>query len=359
MKNKAFQAIYSMNSPILITGHTGFKGTWLMLLLNALEIPFIGLSLEPEIDSLHCRANLAGSCPEAYLDIRDEKKVRNFIAEYQPGAVIHLAAQPLVLKSYKQPKETFETNVMGTINVLNASFETKSVKSFIGITTDKVYKNNNSGRRFVEIDPLEGKDPYSASKVGMENALAAWRQISKIDSGPNVLSMRAGNVIGGGDFAENRIIPDLVRAISSGNKLEIRNPNSTRPWQHVLDPLFGYLLALEYSLISEAGFSPIFNFGPEDDSRKVTDVVLCFKRIFQERLDVLECNDNNDNLESINLDLDSSYARGVLNWTPCWNQIDSINLTAMWWKNVLFKNQSALEACTKDISRFLEKKFVN
>lgn len=354
MKNNHFPSICALEGPILVTGHTGFKGAWLSILLDTLEIPFYGLSLPPEKDSLYLRADLSRGEGEAFLDINDAKGLHELFQRIKPSAVIHMAAQPLVLKSYEYPLQTFQTNVIGTANLLQASLEVQSVRSFIGITTDKVYRNDNSGRRFIESDPLEGKDPYSASKVGSESALAAWRQISSLNQGPSVLSVRAGNVIGGGDFAENRIIPDLIRAISSNSVVDIRNPESSRPWQHVLDPLFGYLMALEFSLANNADFSPMFNFGPDTESLRVSDVVKGFKEVFSDNLRVNLRDSANKKLESTNLDLDSSYANSLLGWKPRWTQEESIRLTADWWNKVLNKEVSAKQACQTDVRTLLD-----
>ena len=182
------------------------------------------------------------------------------MAKYTPGAIIHMAAQPLVLESYRIPRETFETNVMGTVNILDAAFATEFVKGIIVVTTDKVYRNDNLGMKFVESDALVNKDPYSASKVGTESVVAAWQQISKVSNGPKVVATRAGNVIGGGDWADDRIIPELIRGFSTNSKVIVRNPKSTRPWQHVLDPLVGYVMVLEAVLAGEQIAS--MNFGP-------------------------------------------------------------------------------------------------
>jgi CDP-glucose 4,6-dehydratase len=339
-----------------VTGHTGFKGAWLTLLLAELEIPYVGLSLDPEVNSLYVQANLANKTKESYIDIRDFEKVREVFFQTNPSAVIHMAAQPLVLKSYSYPLDTYQTNVMGTANLLQIASETKSVKSFIGVTTDKVYRNKSTKRRFLESDPLEGKDPYSASKVGAESALAAWRQISEVNAGPRVLSVRAGNVIGGGDYAEDRIIPDLVRSIINERTITIRNPESTRPWQHVLDPLFGYLLSLEYSLNVKENYCPSFNFGPATDSLMVADVVKQFKETFKEKLHVVANKGNASKLESINLDLDSSLATKELDWSPRWSQNEAINLSALWWDRVLNKHVSPGDACLSDIQIFLSDK---
>ena len=205
------------------------------------------------------------------------------IKDVRPSAIIHLAAQPLVLKSYQDPLETFQTNCMGTANVLKAAFETPSVEIVLVITTDKVYRNDNSGRRFVESDPLEGKDPYSASKVAAEAVCAAWQQISKISGGPKVLVARAGNVIGGGDFAKDRLIPDVIRAVSLGNPIKIRNPLATRPWQHVLDPLIGYLKYMEHGL-ETPNAEPSLNFGPLEPSLQVNAVLEIAKEYFRDAL---------------------------------------------------------------------------
>ena len=353
MKSHYFPNINTLDGPILVTGHTGFKGAWLILLLKALEIPFVGLSLQPKPDSLYLRANLGGAQPESFFDIRDSATVGTFFQRFQPSAVIHLAAQPLVLESYKNPQETFEINVIGTINLLEASFQCNTVQSFLGVTTDKVYRNNNSGRRFKESDPLEGKDPYSASKVGTESALHAWRQISKINSGPQVLSLRAGNVIGGGDWAQDRIIPDIVRAILNEEKAVIRNPESRRPWQHALDPLFGYLLVLENSILNPDSHSQIFNFGPDDKSERVIDVVNIFQKVFEDKLILDMPKSAESNLESVNLDLDSTLAKSELKWNPRWSQTEAIGKTADWWKKVLLHDVSANDACVLDIECFL------
>lgn len=356
MKINGFPGIYSLDGPILVTGHTGFKGTWLSLLLQELEIPFVGMSLKPEQGSLYLRAGLSESYDEEFIDIRDKEHVNRFFSKYEPSAVIHLAAQPLVLKSYELPIETFETNVLGTANLLQAAFGSPQIRSFIGVTTDKVYMNHNTGRRFRESDPLEGKDPYSASKVGTESVLAAWRQISNISGGPKVLSVRAGNVIGGGDFASNRIIPDLVRAVMNIAEMEVRNPKSTRPWQHVLDPLYGYLQALEHSLEEGTETSYKFNFGPDKESLPVSKVVSIFKETFPKQLNVKELEVDVRNFESKNLDLDSTHANQILNWTPGWNQEESIQLTANWWAKVLNGEYLAKDACRADITKFLDKK---
>ena len=342
--------------PILVTGHTGFKGTWLTFLLERLNIPVIGLSLAPEKDSLFDRANRTGAIPEDFIDIRDFSAVSRFYTKYQPSAVIHMAAQPLVLKSYEAPRETFETNVMGTVNLLDAAFNTKSVEAIVVVTTDKVYRNDNSGQPFVETDPLAGKDPYSASKVGTESVVAAWQQIAKVSGGPKVISVRAGNVIGGGDWAEDRLMPDLIRGLIAGGPIQIRNPQSTRPWQHVLDPLHGYLLALE--AILRATNLTSMNFGPEGESLTVKEVIkiAAAEWPIKTAIEFGEIDEFTPK-EAMNLHLDSNLGRNLLDWKPKWNQTEAVVSTVSWWQKVLDGRLRAESGCQADISLLISDHF--
>jgi CDP-glucose 4,6-dehydratase len=343
-----------LSGPILLTGHTGFKGTWLSLYLKHLGIPTIGYSLGTSMDALYSRTNQEGKVPEIFADIRDYRSLENFIHEYKPKYIIHLAAQPLVLDSYKNPRETFDVNVMGTANVLDIAFKKDFVEGIVVVTTDKVYKNENFGKRFQENDPLEGKDPYSASKVSAESVVRAWQQIARISGGPQVTSVRAGNVIGGGDLAQNRLIPDLVRSYISGSKVEIRNPQSTRPWQHVLDPLRGYLMVLEKISTNQSIDS--INFGPSEESLAVSDVVEICKDSLKLQINYSRSNFDimsKKNPEAETLSLDSSYASKAINWKPIWNQETSIKKTLDWWKNVIEKEVKAEEVCANDIEQFI------
>ena len=334
--------------PILVTGHTGFKGTWLTFLLERLQVPVIGFSLPPEKDSLFDRAKRTGLIPEEFADICDLEAVSRFLTHHKPSAIIHLAAQPLVLESYKTPRETFETNVMGTVNVLDVAFKTDYIKAILVVTTDKVYKNDNSGSRFIESDSLEGKDPYSASKVGTESAVAAWQQISKVSGGPKVLSLRAGNVIGGGDWGENRLIPELIRGFTTSTTVPVRNPHSSRPWQHVLDPLRGYLMALEAVLGGQS--LQALNFGPDSASLSVRDVVEVSTKVWPTPTSIEFADDSlSKGIESINLQLDSNHAKKFLGWKPCWNQNESVIATIRWWDSVLNKSLNVADTCHSDI----------
>jgi CDP-glucose 4,6-dehydratase len=348
-----------LNGPIFITGHTGFKGSWLSLLLKHLGIEHFGYSLEAEVDSLYRRANLERTSRGVVGDIRNVENLSKVLKEIRPSILIHLAAQPLVLQSYKEPLETFQTNCIGTANVLKAAFETPSVESVLVITTDKVYQNENTGRRFIESDPLGGKDPYSASKVAAESACSAWQKISETKGGPRVLVARAGNVIGGGDLAQNRLIPDIIRAISSGKKISIRNPRATRPWQHTLDPLWGYLKFLEKTLGKNAAPS-ILNFGPSEPSLEVAYVVESARNHFTKSFDFDFASDLDvRDLESYQLDLDSSLARESLGWRPLWTQEQAINRTFRWWEKVLDQPTSVLAECDREVEYFLKNHYEN
>jgi CDP-glucose 4,6-dehydratase len=301
-------------------------------LLEHLNVPVVGYSLPAEKDSLFDRAERIGAIPEEFSDIREYAALERFIDLHTPSTIIHMAAQPLVLKSYENPRDTFDVNVMGTVNVLDIAFKKDFVKAIIIVTTDKVYRNDNSGRAFIETDPLEGKDPYSASKVGTEAVVAAWQQIARVSGGPVVVSVRAGNVIGGGDFARDRIIPDLVRGIMDSSVVTIRNSSSTRPWLHVLDPLNGYILLLEEMI--RGNVNSTFNFSPEGNAISVDQITSIGKKFFQQRL-ALEFTGQQNNLEAQHLSLDSSLAQKELNWRPNWSSVEAINKTMKWWMNYI------------------------
>jgi CDP-glucose 4,6-dehydratase len=351
MENPVGQSIRELPGPLLLTGHTGFKGTWMTFLLEHLNVPVVGYSLSPEKDSLFDRAERTGAIPEVFADIRDYETLEKFIDEKKPSTIVHMAAQPLVLKSYENPRETFEINVMGTVNILDISFKKDFVKTIVVVTTDKVYRNDNSGRAFVETDPLEGKDPYSASKVGTEAVVAAWQQISKVSGGPEIVSGRAGNVIGGGDFAQDRLIPDIIRGLISENRIEIRNPESTRPWQHVLDPLVGYIKVIE--ACQEGGNLKSVNFGPDVTEFSVKNLVEIGSTIFPELRNFLIFKEiSRDLKEAGKLHISSNLGKGTLNWTPRWTHEQSIQLTFKWWKDLIESSTDPTSLCLRDIQEY-------
>jgi CDP-glucose 4,6-dehydratase len=352
MENPLGQHLRELPGPLLLTGHTGFKGTWMTFLLEHLNVPVVGYSLPAEKGSLYDRAERTGAIPELFADIRNYETLENFIDLHRPSTIIHMAAQPLVLKSYESPRETFDVNVMGTVNVLDIAFRKEFVKAIIVVTTDKVYRNDNSGREFVETDPLEGKDPYSASKVGTEAVVSAWQQIAKVSGGPKVVSVRAGNVIGGGDFAENRIIPDIIRGLLTGNPVVIRSPESTRPWQHVLDPIVGYLILLSH-LISSLEVTN-FNFGPKNENLTVGDVAKIAKQYFPNLTLSFEDPSFLHERESLRLNLNSGKSLKHLNWRPSFSQEQAVKLTFIWWEKFINKDGVVEELCLEDIRSTLK-----
>lgn len=329
---------------VLITGHTGFKGSWLALWLHQLGAKVSGLALPPEpgtmlFDSLA----LAQKMDHHLGDIRDAALVDSIVAQTRPEIVFHLAAQPLVRLSYSQPVETWNTNVLGTIHVLEAVRKLDAHCTVVAITTDKVYENNDAGRAFAETDPLGGHDPYSSSKAGAEIAIQSWRRSFFGSESPIALaSTRAGNVIGGGDFAADRIVPDAIRCMSAGDSVFVRNPASTRPWQHVLDPLFGYLqLGAQMDAALRQGdkacrsaLESAWNFGPALESvRPVRDLIdLITARWPDGRWH--HSADQHAVHEAKALALDADKAARELQWKPTWNFAQAVNATVDWYHAV-------------------------
>jgi CDP-glucose 4,6-dehydratase len=348
------QRLRELQGCLLLTGQTGFKGTWMTLLLEDLGVPLIGYSLPAEKESLFHRATRIGAIPEVFEDIRDYQKLEKFIDEHKPSTIIHMAAQPLVLESYENPRETFDVNIMGTVNILDIAFKKDFVKAIIVVTTDKVYRNDNSKRAFVETDPLEGKDPYSASKVGTEAVITAWQQIARESGGPSLVSVRAGNVIGGGDFAKNRIIPDVIRGVMNGNPIKIRNPESTRPWQHVLDPCKGYVMTLEMSLTNRNHAN--LNFGPKGENLTVKEVAQIAKSYFPNLELDFDASSIFQNRESSYLSLDSSLSLEILNWSPSFTQQEAVQMSFVWWRKAINEEASIFELCLEDIRKSLKGK---
>lgn len=350
MKNIGLSTLMSLDGPVLITGHTGFKGTWLTRYLVQVGVHVVGFSLKPEETDLYTRAGLEGQIDEKFSDIRNYAELEAFCQRTKPVAIFHLAAQSLVIDSYRDPLTTFETNVMGTANILEVARRTNSVKATVIVTTDKVYQNRNLGKKFKEADPLLGLDPYSASKVGAENAAIAWRQLGTKENRANVSVVRAGNVIGGGDISKDRLLADVVRSRIFGSKLQIRNPKSTRPWQHVLDPLSGYVLALEKSLNLSRGNN--FNFGPTEPALEVEKVIKIVQNSWRDiQFEIIEPEEGT--YESKLLDLDSSFARKILSWTPKYSQVEAITKTLDWWDQTLGGRVTVLEAIDKQIKDFI------
>jgi CDP-glucose 4,6-dehydratase len=325
---------------------------WLTLLLRKLGVEVVGVSLAPLEESLYTRIAPGWNVPSEFIDIRNFNEVSRILKKFNPSIIVHLAAQSLVLDSYKFPRETFETNVMGTVNLLEAGFKLDSLRAVLVATTDKVYRNDGLGIKFLENDPLQGKDPYSASKVATESVVNSWNQISSAIDGPPVVSLRAGNVIGGGDWANNRLLPDLIRGFSAGETINIRNANSTRPWQYILDPLFGYVLAME-SILDSPTFNAI-NFGPQEENLTVSEIVNIASKTWGDspRVRFLE-SDKQTLTEATKLDLNSEWAHKNLNWKPRMSQRQAVIETVSWWKSVLLNKISALDVCDASIASYL------
>lgn len=307
---------------VLVTGHNGFKGSWLVSFLNWLDADVSGVSLEIADESPFKDFHNQGRHHSHNIDIRDFEMLKHQINLVEPEIVFHLAAQPLVLESYKNPRETFEINVQGTVNLLEVVTNTNCL-GIVVATTDKVYKNDDSGTAFCETDTLWGHDPYSFSKTGAELAVSAWRNLPK--SIPcSLVTVRAGNVYGAGDRSADRLFPDVLRSIKAKKAVQIRNPDSVRPWQYVLDPLLGYLLVGAKILI-KAPVGPAYNFGPNVESiLPVSEFVAALTKIEQLSYVTL---DQVDDLESKILKLDSAKALKELNWKSITSLEDGLRQT--------------------------------
>lgn len=316
---------------VLVTGHTGFKGSWLALWLERLGARVIGLSLTPDTTpSLFELARIADTTDSHIADIRDAATVRRIIAQTAPEIVFHLAAQPLVRRGHRAPLETLATNVMGTAHVLEAARTCPAVRAAVVVTTDKCYENRDWPWGYRECDRLGGHDPYSASKACAELVTAAWREsYGRAGDAPLLATARAGNVIGGGDWAEDRLVPDLVRAIRAGRATPIRNPAAVRPWQHVLEPLSGYLALGEKLLAGEHEYADAWNFGPRFEDMQPVSVLcdaLCTALGGQWQADAGE-----HPAEAATLRLDSSRATLRLGWRPRWKLDRALGATTDWY----------------------------
>ena len=337
---------------VLVTGHTGFKGSWLSLWLKQLGAEVVGMSLAPETQPNHWNLlGLESSVLHHELDIRQAAEVVSVFSETHPEMVFHLAAQPLVRHSYRDPLETWSTNVMGTANVLEACRQTRSVRAILAVTTDKCYENQEWAWGYRETDRLGGHDPYSASKAGSELVAASYRRaFFHTDGAPLLATARAGNVIGGGDWSEDRLIPDLVRAIAAQQSLEIRSPNATRPWQHVLESLSGYLLLGQKLIEGDDNFGGAWNFGPErSGNRQVADVLSRLQTHWPEMLwhQTAVPQPHEANL----LYLESAKAHAQLGWQSVWNLDTTLEKTADWYR--VFQNSHATIS-TQQLAEYVE-----
>jgi CDP-glucose 4,6-dehydratase len=315
---------------VLLTGHTGFKGSWLALWLNELGAEVTGVALTPETQSSHWDL-LKLPIIDRREDIRDFGALTQVFNDTQPEIVFHLAAQPLVRRSYGDPLETWSTNVMGTASVLEACRQQHSVRAIVAITTDKCYENREWPWGYRENDRLGGHDPYSASKTGSELVAASYRNaFFHGDNAPLLATARAGNVVGGGDWSEDRLIPDLIRALQNAKSLEIRSPRATRPWQHVLDSLSGYLVLGEKLLSGDKAFSEAWNFGPDPDGNRMVSEVLDKLHHHWKNLR-WHVTEKPQPHEATLLYVDSAKARSLLRWQPVWGIDSTFAKTADWY----------------------------
>jgi CDP-glucose 4,6-dehydratase len=340
---------------VLITGHTGFKGSWLSFWLNSLGAKVCGYSLEAETTpNLFADLNLESLIKSTIGDIRDLPKFTETLTEFQPEIVFHLAAQPLVRRSYRQPLETYTTNVIGTINILESIRQVSSVKSAVMITTDKVYENEERTFGYAETDRLGGFDPYSNSKACAELAVSSYRNSFFADGKCLIATARAGNVIGGGDWSEDRLLPDVFRSLIFGENLLIRNPNSVRPWQHTLEPLNGYMLLAEKLFAGNKDFANAWNFGPEDEDAQPVGFILDeIKQIWDEKIS-WQIADGEHPHETNLLKLDSSKSKNELGWKPKLSLPEALKLTSDWYKS--FKNkENLIETTQKQIEFYINK----
>jgi CDP-glucose 4,6-dehydratase len=337
----------------LITGHTGFKGSWLSLMLQMQGHTVSGISLNPLEKSLFIQANLGEIFENDFrIDIRNSKELTQAMEKIEPEVIIHLAAQPLVRESYRDPIGTFETNVIGTLNVLEATKRLSNLKATLIITTDKVYKNHNHLRGYVETDELGGDDPYSASKAAADIATQSW--VKSFATTPMAVA-RAGNVIGGGDWATDRIIPDLVNAYSSNQLPVLRYPDAIRPWQHVLDCLNGYQVLIN-KMLSD-GIAGEWNFGPHlEEKYSVSNLVETFSNAWEVRdtNNTWTLKNANHPHEAGYLLLDSNKARNSLGWKIKLDFQDSVNWTSHWYRNI--GKFGAREITMSQIENFLKLK---
>jgi CDP-glucose 4,6-dehydratase len=333
-ENSSLQNFYK-NKKIFLTGHTGFKGSWLSLWLSMMGANVCGFALKAEEESLFNVASVKNNLSESIIgDIQNAEEIDAAVRKFEPEIIIHMAAQSLVRESYYNPIKTYKTNVMGTLNVFEAARKCENVKTILNITTDKCYENKESLNSYKEEDPLGGYDPYSSSKACAEILTSSYYRSFFSKNNQSLGSARAGNVIGGGDFSVDRIVPDLFRSIRNKNNVEIRSPNAIRPWQHVLEPLYGYLLFVKK--LSQTGQSTpkAYNFGPNSDSELTVEHLT---KMFIQKIGSgsYAVNDNKELHEANLLKLDISKAKIDLSWSPKLSFEETISWTASWYKEYL------------------------
>ncbi len=344
MSVKNSMSKFYRDKKVLVTGHTGFIGSWLTECLTKRDADLCGYALDPPSHpNMFEVLELESEILDIRGDIRNKDLFKKTLQKFQPEIVFHLAAQPIVLDSYDNPVDTFETNVTGTVNLLNELRQVDSVKTIIVMTSDKSYRNNEWVYPYRENDLLGGKDPYSASKSCQDIVVDSFRESYFLNTGVGISSVRAGNVIGGGDWAQYRIVPDLVRGIVKGETVKIRNPDSIRPWQHVLEPISG-ILTLAERMHNDIDFSGAWNFGPEQNNEiSVKELVEMFINIWGSGSYAFD--EVHNPKEANNLQLDISKAKRKLNWTPRYNFSTALNETVEWYKEY-YRNPAIMDKKT-------------
>ncbi|MAY40960.1 MULTISPECIES: CDP-glucose 4,6-dehydratase [unclassified Neptuniibacter] len=340
---------------VFITGHTGFKGSWLTLWLKELGADICGYSLiPPTTPNFFSLANINTGITSHIADIRDLTTLKDSLRKSEAEIVIHFAAQPLVRKSYQEPIETYTTNVLGTVNILEAARNTSTVRCILNITSDKCYENIENNNAFTESDPMGGHDPYSASKGCSELITSSYSKSFFEESGVILASARAGNVIGGGDWAQDRLIPDIIQAFSTQQNAIIRSPNATRPWQHVLEPLSGYLILCEAMYRQDKKYAGPWNFGPhKHDIKPVKHIVKELSNLWGENAVYTLQETSTSVHEAQTLRLDCTKAIKTLNWQPKWTIEQALSHTVSWYK--AYSNDEDIRAFTlKQIQKYCE-----
>tara|TARA_B100000927_G_scaffold231352_1_gene191387 strand:- start:166 stop:1242 length:1077 start_codon:yes stop_codon:yes gene_type:complete len=356
--NKSYNDLKNFwkNKKVFLTGHTGFKGTWLTIMLNMLEAKVAGYSLRPKKLSLFNQTKCSKLLKNNYfLDVNNLNTLKKKIKKTKPDIIFHLAAQPLVTLSFKKPVDTFQTNVIGTLNLLEAAKNVKSVKSVVIITTDKVYKVNTTSKSYVETDELGGKDPYSASKACSEILTNSY--VLSFLNHSNLMTVstaRSGNVIGGGDYSKDRLVPDILESFNKNKILAVRNPDHVRPWQHVIEPLYGYLLLAEKQFLNQlSNLDHSWNFGPKKKSFiSVKQVINKFRKKKLIKKILIK---KNKNIETKILTLNSNKASKYLNWNQKWD-IDQTLQKIIEWNNIVNKKKNYREICENQIKEYLKNK---
>ena len=351
MANIQINKKFWQNKKIFITGHTGFKGSWLCLILSLFKCKIAGYSLAPtKKQKLFNIFKIYKLVKKNYFfDIRDKKKLFSAIQESKPEIIFHLASQSLVLESYKDPYFNFSTNLIGTINILEAAKKFNFIKSFVFVTSDKCYTNLNK-KKYIETDKIQGNiDPYSCSKACAEIIVDSYNQSFFRNSNINLATVRSGNIIGGGDWSENRLLPDIMNSIKNNNFLKIRNPQSTRPWLHILDSLYGYIKIAEKLFVNKK-FSGPWNFSPNEKSKNVKTIVDFFKKKSKLKVKFIK---SKKFKEQNFLNLSSNKARKILLWQPKYNLKKSLNSTYSWYKNY-FNKKNIIQHSTIEIKNYFK-----